>query len=144
MHLARIFMDHLLVLVTYFVTFWTKFVAFILLIVPMFACMLMGMFRPTVDLKIQLISASPPPPPPTNTHAHTPTHTYKPFYKITMIVRALWLAKRRVCMTVCKHGCDVKAYCFSGANHASTNLKRFWVENWTSLLIAHSLFDWNL
>ena len=72
MHLARIFMDHLLVLVTYFVTFWTKFVAFILLIVPMFACMLMGMFRPTVDLKLQLISAPPPHP---QTHTHTHPHT---------------------------------------------------------------------
>ena len=27
------------------------------------------------------------------------------FYKITKIVRALWLAERRVCMRVCKHGC---------------------------------------
>ena len=73
MHLARIFMDHLLVLVTCFVTFWTKFIAFILLIVPMFACMLLGMFRPTVDLKLQLIS---PPPPPTHKHTRTHTHTH--------------------------------------------------------------------
>ena len=29
-----------------------------------------------------------------------------------------------------KHGCDVKMFCFSRANHASTNL----VENSTSLL----------
>ena len=88
MHSARIFMDHLLVLVTYFVTFCMKFIAFYLLIVPMFACMLMCMFRPTVDLKLQLIS-----PPPTPTHKHTRTHThphtYKPFYKIIKIVRAL-------------------------------------------------------
>ena len=27
------------------------------------------------------------------------------YYKITKIVRALLLAERRVCMTVCKHGC---------------------------------------
>ena len=27
------------------------------------------------------------------------------YYKITKIVRALWLAERRVCMRVCKHGC---------------------------------------
>ena len=27
------------------------------------------------------------------------------FCKITKIVRALWLAERRVCMRVCKHGC---------------------------------------
>ena len=45
-------------------------------------------------------------------------------YKITKIVRALWLAERRVCMRVCKHGCDVKMFCFSRANHASTNLKK--------------------
>ena len=45
-------------------------------------------------------------------------------YKITKIVRALWLAERRVCMRVCKHGCDVKMFYFSRANHASTNLKK--------------------
>ena len=47
-----------------------------------------------------------------------------PFYKITKIVRELWLAERRVCMRVCKHSCDVKMFCFSRANHASTNLKK--------------------
>ena len=47
------------------------------------------------------------------------------FYKITKIVRALWLAGRSVCMRVCKHGCGVKMFCFSRANHASTNLKKF-------------------
>ena len=46
-------------------------------------------------------------------------------YKITKIVRALWLAERRVCMRVCKHGSSVKMFCFSRANHASTNLKKF-------------------
>ena len=45
-------------------------------------------------------------------------------YKITKIVRALWLAEGRVCMRVCKLGCDVKMFCFSRANHASTNLKK--------------------
>ena len=45
-------------------------------------------------------------------------------YEITKIVRALWLAERCVCMRVCKHGCDVKIFCFSCANHASTNLKK--------------------
>ena len=45
-------------------------------------------------------------------------------YKITQIVRALWLAERRVCMRVYKHGCYVKMFCFSRANHASTNLKK--------------------
>ena len=83
MHLARIFMDHLLVLVTCFLTLCMKFIAFYLLIVPMFACMLMCMFRPTVDLKLPLISI------PTHKHTHTHPHTYKPFYKITKIVRAL-------------------------------------------------------
>ena len=46
------------------------------------------------------------------------------FYKITKIVRALWLAKRRIFMRVRKHGCDVKMFCFPRANHASTNLKK--------------------
>ena len=46
------------------------------------------------------------------------------FYKISKIVRVLWLAERRVCMSVCKHGCDVNMFCFSRANHASTNLKK--------------------
>ena len=45
-------------------------------------------------------------------------------YKITQIVRALWLAERRVCMRVYKHGCYVKMFYFSRANHASTNLKK--------------------
>ena len=45
-------------------------------------------------------------------------------YKITKIVRALWLAEKRVCMLVCKHGCDIKMFCFSRANHASANLKK--------------------
>ena len=44
-------------------------------------------------------------------------------YKISKIVRALWLAERSVCMRVCKHGCGVM-FCFSRANHASTNLKK--------------------
>ena len=46
-------------------------------------------------------------------------------YKITKIVRMLSLAERSVCMRECKHGCDVKMFCFSRANHASTNLKKF-------------------
>ena len=45
-------------------------------------------------------------------------------YKITKIVCVLWLAERHVCMRVCKHGCDIKMFCFSRANHASTNLKK--------------------
>ena len=45
-------------------------------------------------------------------------------YKITKIVRTLWLAEGRVCMRVCKHGCDVKMFCFSRAYHANMNLKK--------------------
>ena len=48
----------------------------------------------------------------------------KLFYKITKIVRALWLAERPVCMRVCKHGCDTNLFGFPRANHASTNLKK--------------------
>ena len=46
-------------------------------------------------------------------------------YKITKIERAFWLAERSVRMRVFKHGCEVKMFCFSRANHASTNLKTF-------------------
>ena len=49
---------------------------------------------------------------------------YMHIYKLTKIVRALWLAERRVCMRVCKRGCDVKMSCFSLANHTSRNLKK--------------------
>ena len=55
-------------------------------------------------------------------------------YKITKIVRALWLAERSVCMRVYKHGCGVKLFGFSRANHPSTNLKSFGVQNSTSFL----------
>ena len=40
------------------------------------------------------------------------------------IVRALWLAERSFCMRM-KHCCDVKVFCFSLVNHASTNLNKF-------------------
>ena len=70
------------------------------------------------------------------------------FYKITKIVRALWLAERSVCTRVCKHGCDVKMFCFSHANHASTNLKKFSSrQNATSLLnlpIPSSAETWKI
>ena len=49
----------------------------------------------------------------------------KGFYKITQIVRVLWLTERSVYMRVCKHGCDVKMFCYSRAYHTSTNLKKF-------------------
>ena len=47
------------------------------------------------------------------------------FYEITKIVHTLRLAKSRVCMRVCKHGCDVKVFCSSRTNHAMMNLKKF-------------------
>ena len=68
-----------------------------------------------------------------------------PFYKITKIVRALWLADRSVCMRVCKHGCGVKMFCFSRANHASTNLKKFSSSKLDKFtLLTHSFVSWNL
>ena len=57
----------------------------------------------------------------------------------------LWLAKRRVCMRVCKHGCDVKMFCFSRAR-VSMNLS-FWVQNSTRLLylpIPSSAETWKI
>ena len=66
-------------------------------------------------------------------------------YKIAKIVRALWLAERRVCMRVCKHGCDVKMFCFSRANHVSTNLKKFLTSKLDKVtLFTHSFVGWNL
>ena len=69
-------------------------------------------------------------------------------YKIAKIERALWLAERSVCMRVFKHGCDVKMFCFSRANHASWRIwKRFWVQNSTSLLylpIPSSAETWKI
>ena len=66
-------------------------------------------------------------------------------YKITKIVRALWLAERGVCMRVCKHGCGVKMFCFSRANHASTNVKTFSSKKLDKLtLFTHSFVGWNL
>ena len=55
------------------------------------------------------------------------------YYKITKIVRALWLAERSVCMRVCKHGCGIKLFGFSHANHASKNT-----------LFTHSFVGWNM
>ena len=48
-------------------------------------------------------------------------------------------------MRVCKHGCGVKMFCFSRANHASTNLKKFSsskLDNFT--LFTHSFVGWNI
>ena len=67
------------------------------------------------------------------------------FNKITKIVRPLWLAERSVCMRVCKHGCDVKLFGFSRANHASMNLKKFASSKLDKLtLFTHSFVGWNL
>ena len=67
------------------------------------------------------------------------------YYKITKIVRALWLAERSVCMRVCKHGCGVKLFGFSRANHASTNLKKFSSSKLDKFtLISHSFVGWNM
>ena len=66
-------------------------------------------------------------------------------YKITKIVRALWLAERIVCVRVCKHGCGVKLFCFSRANHASMNLKNFSSSKLDKFnLFTHSFVGWNL
>ena len=60
-------------------------------------------------------------------------------------MRALWLAERLVCMRVCKHGCSVKMLCFSHANHASTNLKKFSSLKLNKFtLFTHSFVGWNL
>ena len=66
-------------------------------------------------------------------------------YKITKILGPLWLAERRVWLRVCKHGCDVKMFCFRRANHVSPNLKKFlsW-KLYKFTLFAHSLVGWNL
>ena len=66
-------------------------------------------------------------------------------YKISKIVHTLWLAKRSVCVRVCKHSCDVKMFCFSRANHASTNLKKFLSSKLDEFtLFTHSFVGWNL
>ena len=44
---------------------------------------------------------------------------------LRLLVRALWLAERSVCMRVCKTWLWREMFCFSRANHASTKLKTF-------------------
>ena len=57
----------------------------------------------------------------------------------------LWLAKRSFCVRVCKHGCGVKMFCFSRANHASTDLKKFSTSKLNKFtLFTHSFVGWNL
>ena len=66
-------------------------------------------------------------------------------YKITNIIRALWLAERGVCMRVCKHGCGVKLFGFSRANRTNTNLKKFSSSKLDKFtLFTHSFVGWNL
>ena len=66
------------------------------------------------------------------------------FQKITKIVSALWLAERSVCMRVCKDGRGVKMFCFSRANHASVNLKKFSSSKLDKFtLFTHSSVGWN-
>ena len=46
---------------------------------------------------------------------------------------------------VCKHGFDIKMFCFSRANHASTNLKKFSSSKlYKFTLFTHSFVGWNL
>ena len=78
-------------------------------------------------------------------NSHGERERWIDIYKITKIVRALWLAERRVCMRVCKHGCGVNMFCFSRANHASTNLKKFSSSKLDKFtLFTHSFVGWNL
>ena len=73
------------------------------------------------------------------------TKGVKSFYKITKTVRALWLAKRSVCMRVCKHGCGVKMFWLSCANQTSTNLKEVSSSKLDKFtLFTHSFAGWNL
>ena len=75
------------------------------------------------------------------------TSLWKPsiVYKITKKIRALWLAERGVCMRVCKHDCGVKMFCFSHANNATTNLKKFSSSKLDKFtLFTQSSVGWNL
>ena len=67
-------------------------------------------------------------------------------YKKTKKVSALWLAERSVCRRVCQQiGCGVKMFCYSRANHASTNLKKFSSSKLDKFtLFTHSSVGWNL
>ena len=57
----------------------------------------------------------------------------------------LWLAERSICMRVCKHGCGVKLFRFSCANHSSTNLKQLSSSKLDKFtLFTHSFVGWNL
>ena len=62
------------------------------------------------------------------------------------VARSLWLAEWRVPLRVCKHGYDVKIFCFSRTTyHAGTNWKTFlsWkLDKFT--LFTYSFVGWNL
>ena len=66
----------------------------------------------------------------------------KPLYKITEIVRVLWLAERSVYMRVCKHGCDVRCFAF----RALITQARIWIpspaETWKifTIKLSHLFF----
>ena len=48
-------------------------------------------------------------------------------------------------MRVCKHGCGVKMFCFSCANHTNVNLKKFSSSKLDKFtLFTHSFVGWNL
>ena len=48
-------------------------------------------------------------------------------------------------MRVCKHGCGVKIFCSSRANHATTNLKKFSSSKLDKFtLLTHSFVGGNL
>ena len=71
----------------------------------------------------------------------------KSFYKITKIVRALWLAEKSVSMRVCKHGCGVKMFAFRALITQARIWKSFRVQNSTSLLylpIPSSAETWKI
>ena len=66
-------------------------------------------------------------------------------YKITKIVRALWLAERSVCIRVCKHSCEVRCFAFRALITQARIWRRF---KWSKLdkftLFTHSVVGWNL
>ena len=66
-------------------------------------------------------------------------------YKISKIIRALWLAERSVCMRVWKHGCDVRCFAFRALITQARIWKSFSDQNSTSLLLfTNSFVGWNL
>ena len=81
----------------------------------------------------------------TGVNCHTAFWKLEINYKITKIVRALWLAERRVCMRVRKHGCDIKMFCFSRLSRKHEFEKGFELKNLDKFtLFTHFLVGWNL